>query len=316
MSVSNYNSNRILFCYLAYMKTYSGAENDVPFNGGSYVKENGTAFERTNFKEREDGYYYGFVEPGRVGDRTHQIHIENIDAAARNTSELDNVLVVFCASPGRNNTIVIGWYRNATVYRDMQPSGETFYNLRCRIDDGRLLDEEYRRFPVPWARNSAYGFGRHHLWYAQSRNDNAKAIADFKKDLLEYIDKVDSSTEADLEDLKSNVFFEDGTGKVHQSRHYERNPAARAECLSHYGYKCHVCGFESEKTYGPLFKNKIEVHHIVPISERGKVYELDPVKDLVPICPNCHTMLHTKLEGGGYPTISQLMELVGKKNRT
>jgi 5-methylcytosine-specific restriction protein A len=49
-----------------------------------------------------------------------------------------------------------------------------------------------------------------------------------------------------------------------------------------------------DQIYGDLGKYIIEVHHIVPLSEIGKQYIVDPVKDLVPICPNCHTMIHMR----------------------
>jgi 5-methylcytosine-specific restriction protein A len=35
----------------------------------------------------------------------------------------------------------------------------------------------------------------------------------------------------------------------------------------------------------------------VPISTIGEEYQLDPVKDLVPVCPNCHAMLHRGIDG-------------------
>ena len=75
---------------------------------------------------------------------------------------------------------------------------------------------------------------------------------------------------------------------------YERNPQARAACLAYYGYACKICGMSFEKTYGPEFKDIIEVHHIVPLSQIGESYVVDPIKDLIPVCPNCHTAIHSK----------------------
>jgi 5-methylcytosine-specific restriction protein A len=49
-----------------------------------------------------------------------------------------------------------------------------------------------------------------------------------------------------------------------------------------------------EKTYGPEFKDIIEVHHIVPLNQIGEAYAVDPINDLIPVCPNCHTALHSK----------------------
>lgn len=76
---------------------------------------------------------------------------------------------------------------------------------------------------------------------------------------------------------------------------YERDPKARSACIEHYGVVCKVCDFNFESIYGNLGEGFIHVHHIKPISEIGESYIVDPVKDLVPVCPNCHAMLHRKV---------------------
>jgi 5-methylcytosine-specific restriction enzyme A len=73
---------------------------------------------------------------------------------------------------------------------------------------------------------------------------------------------------------------------------YERSPVNRAACISHYGTKCQVCDFDFRGKYGALGNEYIEVHHRVPVSAMGGAYRLDPVRDLVPVCSNCHAMLH------------------------
>lgn len=75
---------------------------------------------------------------------------------------------------------------------------------------------------------------------------------------------------------------------------YERNQKARRECVAKKGYQCLVCGRDFEATYGEIGKNFIHVHHLTPISSVGKEYELNVDTDLVPVCPNCHYMLHRK----------------------
>jgi 5-methylcytosine-specific restriction enzyme A len=73
---------------------------------------------------------------------------------------------------------------------------------------------------------------------------------------------------------------------------YERDRAARQACITHYGLTCVVCGLRFEERYGALRAGFIHIHHVVPLSEVGAGYELDPIKDLRPVCPNCHAMLH------------------------
>ncbi|WP_318556764.1 HNH endonuclease [Geobacter anodireducens] len=73
---------------------------------------------------------------------------------------------------------------------------------------------------------------------------------------------------------------------------YERNPANRAACIAVQGLACKICGFNFSSVYGPMGDGFVEVHHLVPVSRMGQGYIVDPVKDLIPICSNCHSMLH------------------------
>ena len=73
---------------------------------------------------------------------------------------------------------------------------------------------------------------------------------------------------------------------------YERSRYNRALCLKFYGFMCRGCGDELEEKYGPIGTDVIHVHHIVPVSQMGNSYQLNPIKDLVPLCPNCHNIVH------------------------
>ncbi|MGN6520033.1 MAG: type II toxin-antitoxin system PemK/MazF family toxin [Dokdonella sp.] len=85
--------------------------------------------------------------------------------------------------------------------------------------------------------------------------------------------------------------MEGALARVLSSR-YERDRTARLMCVSHYGAACVVCGFSFEETYGELGVDFIHVHHLVPLSDIGHEYQVDPIRDLRPVCPNCHAMLH------------------------
>jgi 5-methylcytosine-specific restriction enzyme A len=73
---------------------------------------------------------------------------------------------------------------------------------------------------------------------------------------------------------------------------YERNQKARLECINHYGNKCYVCGFDFGQFYGSIAQGFIHVHHKNQLSEIGSEYEVDPIKDLIPVCANCHSVIH------------------------
>ncbi len=88
--------------------------------------------------------------------------------------------------------------------------------------------------------------------------------------------------------------YEEGNEQTVRHKKYERNPINRQMCLLAFGYKCQVCGFDFRKKYGEIGANFIEVHHKIPVSKMGAGYIVDPIKDLIPVCSNCHSMLHKK----------------------
>jgi hypothetical protein len=75
---------------------------------------------------------------------------------------------------------------------------------------------------------------------------------------------------------------------------YERDPRARQACIGHYGTTCVLCEFNFAATYGELMADFIHVHHLKPLASVGSDYEVDPVQDLRPVCPNCHAVLHRR----------------------
>ncbi|WP_312182955.1 HNH endonuclease [Arthrobacter sp.] len=73
---------------------------------------------------------------------------------------------------------------------------------------------------------------------------------------------------------------------------YENDPDANRICLVHNGPACSACGFDFVAAFGSAGANLMQAHHIVPPGQVLDGYDLDPVADLVPLCPNCHAMAH------------------------
>ncbi|AYZ13724.1 HNH endonuclease [Chryseobacterium arthrosphaerae] len=96
------------------------------------------------------------------------------------------------------------------------------------------------------------------------------------------------------EEIEKDKILIEGLTKQITVNIYERNPIARSKCIEHFGAVCKVCDFDFEQKYGVLGKGFIHVHHILDLSLIKKEYEVDFKKDLVPVCPNCHTMLHKR----------------------
>ena len=95
------------------------------------------------------------------------------------------------------------------------------------------------------------------------------------------------------EEVEDDEYFEGAVRRIYVNI-YERNPQARLECITHYGTECFVCGFNFTEKYGELGKGLIHVHHLKSLSEVGEEYQVDPIKDMRPICPNCHAIVHRK----------------------
>jgi 5-methylcytosine-specific restriction enzyme A len=80
-------------------------------------------------------------------------------------------------------------------------------------------------------------------------------------------------------------------------KQYERSRINRAACIEIQGTNCLICGFSFGNVFGGLGEGFIHVHHVVALSDMGGSYVLNPATDLIPVCPNCHAMLHRHREG-------------------
>lgn len=92
---------------------------------------------------------------------------------------------------------------------------------------------------------------------------------------------------------------------------YERSSIARKKCIDFHKPICVVCDINFANTYGEIGTGFIHIHHLIPIHKIGIEYKLDYEKDLAPVCPNCHAMLHRKINGIE-PTIPELREMIKK----
>lgn len=100
-----------------------------------------------------------------------------------------------------------------------------------------------------------------------------------------------SSSIFPIEEIRDDLV--EGAIKQVIANKYERNLEARNRCINFYGAVCQVCDLEFSKKYGDIGAGFIHVHHIVPLHEIKKEYIIDPIRDLIPVCPNCHSMLHS-----------------------
>lgn len=134
-----------------------------------------------------------------------------------------------------------------------------------------------------------------------------------KQASIDYILNIFKNTndfDSDLLNTTGESFFE-GVKRQVTVNSYERDNKARLQCIKIHGTTCAVCGIDFEKMYGELGKGFIHVHHVVPIHTIGKGYKINPATDLIPVCPNCHAMLHRGMNGEAR-TIEELKALIHK----
>lgn len=91
-----------------------------------------------------------------------------------------------------------------------------------------------------------------------------------------------------------NIMEDEGASYTVTTTRYERSSINRAACIEVYGTTCKVCSMNFGNCYGRIGEGYIHVHHKIPLSEIDDSYTVNPREDLIPVCPNCHAMLHKK----------------------
>jgi hypothetical protein len=180
--------DRVLFTRIGWMKRYRGpAVDDArPIEGGAYT-ESELGYEAFNFLPIR-GRLYGFFEPPSP---LRSLNLERIEPGFPGDT-LTGVHVVFTAThPTLGGQRIVGWYRNATVYRNEQPSSDDErqrfeYLASASSDDGVLVEETQRTFPVPAGKG---GFGQANVCYALEDDGTKKPGASCIDDALQYIAK-------------------------------------------------------------------------------------------------------------------------------
>ena len=150
---------KIVFCNIAWMKNYCGiTEDDKPYNGGSYVEENGDAAESCNFLPNNH-YCYGYF-----ASKGQNLNLSRIDkTVGKDVSKIAGITVIWVA-----NRKIVGWYENAEMYRKMQEFyddvlGDSkvywLYNFKAHENDAYLLPVELGDFNIPSASVEGTGKG-------------------------------------------------------------------------------------------------------------------------------------------------------------
>ena len=141
--------------------------------------------------------------------------------------------------------------------------------------------------------NALLSLSQHIDYYEEKSGSSVKE----RKEIYEqYLKLINQNPEKTIypDEVDSEIEYSEGKTKKVLVNSYERNPIARQKCIEHYGLNCQVCGFNFQEKYGEIGKDFIHVHHKVDIATIGNEYSVNPITDLIPVCPNCHSMLHKR----------------------
>ena len=269
------------------MNSYNGIDGDSIERGGKY-NQHSIGHEVCNFSNNA-GTLYGYVQP------TGQIKIEKLGARRKDDS-VSGITVVWTAGPESGGTVVVGWYNDATVFREAQviqkPSkiqkrnGVSTFRIKAPADKAVLLPVEQRELMIPRAVKG--GIGQSNVWFADK--EESKEIVSRVASLIN-----DGVTPA-LPDVDQSQSILEGNPRLVAHLRRERNSAivkAKKDAVLRTSRKlcCEVCGFDFKEAYGELGDGFCEVHHLQPLSKADGVVKTK-LGDLAIVCSNCHRIIH------------------------
>lgn len=287
-----------------------GQEIDQPKRGGSYVDTHGEAHECCNFLEDNYGIVYGHVETWKGDENGYdaQIRIENL-GADKNDTYIDGVNVIWIATHQEGGRRVIGWYKNARVYRERQRHNKNkypttqherdkvgSYRITAKQEDIHLIIEDQRHLIINPSKKRKGFPGMNSIFYPSNYKENNE-LTEFLIDLNTEIDKTSRKATDSfclVEETDSVEGSWDFEGKLQLKQHLEKERSKKLikdfkNKLTN--YSCSICNFSFESAYGALGYGFIEAHHTIPIATLTEQTKMSPF-DLIAVCSNCHRMLH------------------------
>lgn len=116
------------------------------------------------------------------------------------------------------------------------------------------------------------------------------------KRYIEFCENIEKNNFNINQPILEDVFESrsEGGKKVVVSKIAERDLSLRISAIKIHGTNCFGCGFNFENKYGQIGKRFIEIHHVVALSTYEKSKKIDPYTDLIPLCSNCHRIVHRK----------------------
>ena len=186
---------RVVLAKVARMMYYQWQCGDCPHGSFKFLEEMEWIDGVANISENtlfcvDDDCCYGIVQT-KFRDRKENVlrnlRIEKIDGyfsgnLTPNPSEISGVTVIWCIPPDghyKNEVNVVGWYKNATIYREFVEEDERFYNVCAAAKDCVLLptaERDKRRWSIPQIAHDDLYFGQSMHKFPKSNNPIVKTL--------------------------------------------------------------------------------------------------------------------------------------------
>lgn len=211
-----------------------------------------------------------------------EILIKHLDQTSikYNNTRIPRVLKYFWEMEALRN----GETRNIKLLNGMQ-----LYDAVLQIKDGRAQISWFSDF------RKESGLGE---WTKLQKGDASICFTKLGRGVYDAVLTADEGADIQMEPSTAEIsaFYTDGKKVMFYGTKYERNRKNREQAIQYHGCKCMACGFDFEAVYGKLGKGFIEIHHIKPLSSLQEEMVIDYKTDLVPVCSNCHRILHRHKE--------------------
>jgi predicted HNH restriction endonuclease len=152
-------------------------------------------------------------------------------------------------------------------------------------------------------------------WWVLARKGKSSSVRGFPWELrpevvaaLEFLDFENAMTVAD-DELVAQTSLTEAQPTTVNVQVKRRNSLAREKCLARFTpITCQICGLDFAEMYGPAFQDCIHVHHLNPLALANARRAVNPDVDLIPVCPNCHAVIHAHGEIRSPETVRALIQ--------
>lgn len=214
----------------------------------------------------------------------------------RNINPGDRIFLVKLGRPQPRGIVASG-YALSGVFRGPHRDGDASKSSNyVEISFDVILDpqvEAKQIIPLEFLKRDKRFSTQH--WSIQGSGVEIKAEVAEELESLWLSRFVARSMETEKYQIEAGVEHVEGAIFHVLSKRFERDVNARRKCIERFGASCAACGINFSEKYGEeLGRGFIHVHHVVPLHTRKGEYKVNPEADLVPVCPNCHAMIHRK----------------------